>query len=277
VRPRPNVTALVDTSGDVVQRFVYSPYGVQTVLDGSWAVSSSPSYSVYGFQDGRTDLATGLVHFGDPGRDLNPSTGTWTKQDSEYYDGANLYQFEKSNTIDNLDVNGHFLGIPIGTGSRAAIGSVCGAGGYLVGCWLSGTCPTWGGVRDEKTDNCGGIRRYTTKWHTRSRYEYTREMQLVVHDWLFLIRHTSKSQQILSKAWGAGTTLAGFAPNPFISIPANILGMFSLPDGTWDPTGISYRVVDAIIKSESNTLIDNQKVDDGTTYVDIPGKNCSSK
>ena len=44
-----NITAMVDNSGAVVQRFVYTPYGVQTELTGAWAVSGD-AHSVYGDQ-----------------------------------------------------------------------------------------------------------------------------------------------------------------------------------------------------------------------------------
>ena len=33
-----NVTAPVETDGDVAERFVYDPYGVVTVLDADWTV-----------------------------------------------------------------------------------------------------------------------------------------------------------------------------------------------------------------------------------------------
>src|SRR6185437_6183400 len=35
-----NVTALVNTSGTVLQRYIYTPYGVQTVLSPSWATTT---------------------------------------------------------------------------------------------------------------------------------------------------------------------------------------------------------------------------------------------
>jgi YD repeat-containing protein len=70
-----NITALVDTSGVVQQRFMYTPYGVQTVLNGSWAVVTDAAESVNGFQGGRNDAATELIKFG--ARDYDPATGTW--------------------------------------------------------------------------------------------------------------------------------------------------------------------------------------------------------
>src|SRR5262249_53534697 len=69
-----NVTSLTDASGNVVERYLYDPYGTVTVLDGLWNVR--PSGSAYGwvylFQGGRYE-ATGLYHFG--ARDLSPTLG----------------------------------------------------------------------------------------------------------------------------------------------------------------------------------------------------------
>src|SRR5260370_40951264 len=51
-----NVTALVNSSGTVVERYVYDPYGQVTVLDGSWATRGSSSYAWrYPFQSYRYD------------------------------------------------------------------------------------------------------------------------------------------------------------------------------------------------------------------------------
>ena len=32
-----NVTTLVDTGGDALERYVYSPYGVLTIYDATWS------------------------------------------------------------------------------------------------------------------------------------------------------------------------------------------------------------------------------------------------
>ena len=40
-----NITTLVSTAGDAVERYVYSPYGVLTIYDATWAnVRSASSY-----------------------------------------------------------------------------------------------------------------------------------------------------------------------------------------------------------------------------------------
>ncbi len=98
-----NITALADNNGKVVQRFVYSAYGVQTVLTGAWVVSDA-SNSVYGDQGGRFDIATGLNHFDH--RDYKPNTGIWMVADGGYWDGANLYQADDSDPISKTDSSG---------------------------------------------------------------------------------------------------------------------------------------------------------------------------
>src|SRR5262249_44823525 len=73
-----NTTALVNTSGEVVERYVYSPYGEVTVL-GASSTPRSGNASAYGwqylFQGGRLDTVTGMYRFG--GRDYIPADGRW--------------------------------------------------------------------------------------------------------------------------------------------------------------------------------------------------------
>jgi len=87
-----DITSLVNSSGTVLERFIYDPYGVRTVLSASWA-STTDSYNwVYGFQGGRLDPLTGLINFRN--RDLNPTLGVWMEQDpAGYVNGANMYEF----------------------------------------------------------------------------------------------------------------------------------------------------------------------------------------
>src|SRR5262249_49958069 len=56
-----NTTALLNTAASVIGRYVYDPYGKQTVLDSSWNTRSSSSYSfIYASQGARLDTTTGL-------------------------------------------------------------------------------------------------------------------------------------------------------------------------------------------------------------------------
>jgi len=90
-----NVTALVDTSGTVKERFIQTPYGVATVLTAAWA-STTDAYSwVYGFQGGRYDPVTGMFHFG--ARDYSPTLQRWVQEDPiGYVSGVDKFQFAES-------------------------------------------------------------------------------------------------------------------------------------------------------------------------------------
>lgn len=79
-----DVTALVNTSGQVVERYHYDPYGSVTVTDASWdpVAGNTSGYDWrYLFQAGRVDLATGWYDF--QNRDLIPSEGRWAEQDRD--------------------------------------------------------------------------------------------------------------------------------------------------------------------------------------------------
>src|SRR5207244_3840005 len=59
-----NVTALINTSGNVQERYIYDPYGAVTVLDPSWNLRSGSSFAwVYLHQGGRYDSNSGLYNF----------------------------------------------------------------------------------------------------------------------------------------------------------------------------------------------------------------------
>jgi RHS repeat-associated protein len=74
-----DVTSIADDSGDVLERFTYSPYGVFTVLSNTWS-SEIDGYSwIYFYQGGRWDTYSGTYYFGN--RDYDPITGTWREED----------------------------------------------------------------------------------------------------------------------------------------------------------------------------------------------------
>ncbi len=52
-----NVTTLVDSVGDAIERYVYSPYGVLTIFDSTWAnIRSTSSYeNEYAYTGRRLD------------------------------------------------------------------------------------------------------------------------------------------------------------------------------------------------------------------------------
>src|SRR5262249_30234567 len=96
-----NVTALVNTSGAVPERYAYGPDGRATVLTRMWQVQGSQPHGtsqygwVYLHQGGRYERysdAAGLYLFRN--RDYSPTLGRWVEQDPAGYagSGTNLYQ-----------------------------------------------------------------------------------------------------------------------------------------------------------------------------------------
>jgi RHS repeat-associated protein len=121
-----NVTALVDTSGNVVERYVYSPYGTQTVLNPSWSAISASAYNIqYGFQGMRSD---GLVSldFADNRVD-DPALMRWLQTDPLGFAAgdSNLYRFVGNDPTNATDPSGDLVGLVI-------------LGGAAVGFWLFG-------------------------------------------------------------------------------------------------------------------------------------------
>jgi RHS repeat-associated protein len=107
-----NVTSLVSTSGVVVERYVYDPFGKVTVRDPvTWVVL--PGGSAYAwqylFQGGRQDGLTGLYNFRN--RDYSPVLGRWLEQDPLGFNAGdtNLYREEGNNPATNTDPSGEIL------------------------------------------------------------------------------------------------------------------------------------------------------------------------
>jgi len=83
-----NITALTDTSGAVLQRFYYTPYGTFTTNSYNWN---------YQFQSGQNEPYIG-IKFG--ARDYNPTMEVWMEPDPiDYVNGLDRYQMESSNPI----------------------------------------------------------------------------------------------------------------------------------------------------------------------------------
>ena len=102
-----NVTALVDTSGNVQERYAYDPYGKPSILDPSWNARTSSLFSwLYLYQGGRYDTTSGLYNFRN--RDLSPTLGRWMEQDPVGYSAGdnNLYGDEGSDPTTTTDPAG---------------------------------------------------------------------------------------------------------------------------------------------------------------------------
>jgi RHS repeat-associated protein len=102
-----NVTALVNTSGSVVERYVYDPYGSVTYLNATWGTISSSAYSwIYLYQDGRLDNATALYSFRK--RDYSGTLARWLEDDPLSFDAgdSNFYRFVGNDPAANTDSSG---------------------------------------------------------------------------------------------------------------------------------------------------------------------------
>jgi RHS repeat-associated protein len=90
-----NVTAVIDDSGNVVERYAYDAYGQVTVLDTDWTADADGASDV----DNRTlyagyhhDSETGLYHVRN--RMYHPTLGRWVQRDPlGYVDGMSVYQY----------------------------------------------------------------------------------------------------------------------------------------------------------------------------------------
>jgi RHS repeat-associated protein len=111
-----NVTAVIDTSGNVKERYVYDPYRRftdptgqnTTVLNPDWTAHPGGSqYAwVYLHQGGRFDIITGLYYFRH--RDYSPTLGRWMEQDPLTYEAgsANFYAYVSDDPVTKVDPQG---------------------------------------------------------------------------------------------------------------------------------------------------------------------------
>ncbi len=111
-----DVTALVSTTGAVVERFVYDPYGKPTDAAGQSVGALNPNWTtkaggdgygwVYLHQGGHYEAGTGLYNFRN--RDYSPTLGRWMQQDPLGYMAGdiNLYRSEFSNPASWTDSSG---------------------------------------------------------------------------------------------------------------------------------------------------------------------------
>jgi len=105
-----NVTALVDAStGNVVERYMYEPYGEATVLDEDWDPVQNNESAVANerlFTGSALDSETGL--YSSRVRDTyHPTLGRWLERDpAGYVEGMNLYQYVSSNPANLTDPMG---------------------------------------------------------------------------------------------------------------------------------------------------------------------------
>jgi RHS repeat-associated protein len=89
-----NVTALLDTDGHAVERYLYSPYGVLTIYDPTWTnARSASSYGNVTLYTGRElDAETGLYYYRN--RYYSAEVGRFCSRDLIGYQGRQWNQFE---------------------------------------------------------------------------------------------------------------------------------------------------------------------------------------
>ncbi len=98
-----NVTAVVDATGAIQERYLYSAYGTPAIMDASFGSRSSSSYSWETLYAGyRYDSATGLHAVRN--RYLHPALGTWINRDPIGYDVVgNLLEYAGSRPVSAVD------------------------------------------------------------------------------------------------------------------------------------------------------------------------------
>lgn len=99
-----DVTSLVDTTGNVQERYISDPYGSFTILTPSWTSRGSSSYGWVVFhQGGRYDFATGLYAFRN--RDYSPALGRWIENDPLGFKAGdnNYYRYLGNNPQNHTD------------------------------------------------------------------------------------------------------------------------------------------------------------------------------
>jgi RHS repeat-associated protein len=101
-----NVTAVLDVSGMVQERYVYDPYGAVTFLAPDWSSRSSSSVGwTYLHQGGRYESTSGLYLFRH--RDYSPTLGRWMEQDPDgFKSGLNLYLYVGGAPTESKDPTG---------------------------------------------------------------------------------------------------------------------------------------------------------------------------
>ena len=102
-----NVTAILDTLGNVVERYTYDPFGQFTVLAPNWTTRSVSSFAwIYLHQSGRYDSNSGLFDF--RSRAYSSSLGRWIEQDPIGFRAGdtNLYRYLRNDPSNGRDPYG---------------------------------------------------------------------------------------------------------------------------------------------------------------------------
>lgn len=113
---RKSVVALTNDQGDLVERYDYSPYGelfVFSPTNGELPASQKGNGLFY--TASQYDVESGLYYL--RARHYSPRLGRFLQRDPiSFRDGANLYQYARSNPINYVDPSGLKSCIKLGTG-----------------------------------------------------------------------------------------------------------------------------------------------------------------
>jgi RHS repeat-associated protein len=118
-----NVTALVDTSGAAVERYVYDPYGNVTTYNGTWSAEvawDDSKKNEVRFAGYRFDPVTGLYDVRN--RVYHPYLGWLQRDPLGYVDGMSLYEYCGGGPTGGTDPSGLFFFTGLDPFSDACIG-----------------------------------------------------------------------------------------------------------------------------------------------------------
>ena len=98
-----NVSKITDSSGNIVESYIYNPYGKMSIYDGLGNIlSDSAVGNIYYFTGRRYDKEAGLYYY--RARYYNPDLGRFLNRDpSGYADSMNLYEYAMSNPVIYID------------------------------------------------------------------------------------------------------------------------------------------------------------------------------
>lgn len=122
-----NCTAICDSSGNMLERYQFDPYGNRVVLSPSWTVISASAYDWTVAHQGLA-FETDIGLYNCRNRVYSPLLAVWLQRDSlGYADGLNLYLNLGSNPIVYTDPSGTIIFIIIGCIAAGCIlfGSGC--------------------------------------------------------------------------------------------------------------------------------------------------------
>jgi RHS repeat-associated protein len=98
--------AMTDASGEVVERYEFSAFGLRTVMDAAWGPLTDSAHIVeFAFHGQFLDTETGYYNYGY--RYYSPQIGRWLSKDPiEELGGVNLYVFVRNRAVNANDFVG---------------------------------------------------------------------------------------------------------------------------------------------------------------------------